>query len=176
MDKIEVRKVSSTDINLLQSISRQTFIETFAAVNTASNMQKYLDDNLSLERLQSEFNNPESEFFFAAGHNKIIGYLKLNFGQAQTELQNPKALEIERIYVLREYQGVGVGQILFDIAFQTAARLRSEFIWLGVWEKNFKALRFYNKFGFKEFDRHLFKLGDDVQTDLLMKYQIDNYE
>ena len=169
MDSIAVRKVTIADINELQSVSRQTFFETFAEVNTAANMRKYLDENLSLERLLVELNHPESEFYFASNNDQIVGYLKINFGQAQTELQNPLALEIERIYVLKEHQGSGVGQVLFDIAIQVARRHKSEFLWLGVWEKNFKALKFYKKFGFVEFDRHIFKLGDDVQTDIMMK-------
>lgn len=137
-------------------------------------MRKYLDENLGLERLQSELNNSESEFYFVSRQHIILGYLKINFGQAQTELQNPKALEIERIYVLKEFQGSGVGQILFNLALQAAKNQKSEFLWLGVWEKNFKALKFYKKFGFIEFDKHIFKLGNDVQTDIMMKLVLEN--
>ena len=169
MHNLTIRKVTIADIKKLQSVSRQTFFETFAEVNTAANMQKYLDENLSLERLQAELNNPESEFYFASNNEQIVGYLKINVGQAQNELQDNNALELERIYVLKEYQGSGVGQVLFDIAIQVARRRRSEFLWLGVWEKNFKALKFYERFGFIEFDKHIFKLGNDVQTDIMMK-------
>jgi ribosomal protein S18 acetylase RimI-like enzyme len=169
MHNLTIRKVTIADINKLQSVSRQTFFETFAEVNTAANMQKYLDENLSLERLQAELNNPESEFYFASNNEQIVGYLKINVGQAQNELQDNNALELERIYVLKEYQGSGVGQVLFDIAIQVARRRRSEFLWLGVWEKNFKALKFYERFGFIEFDKHIFLLGDDIQTDIMMK-------
>ncbi|MEI7830966.1 MAG: GNAT family N-acetyltransferase [Prolixibacteraceae bacterium] len=102
----------------------------------------------------------------------IIGYLNLNFDQAQTALINTKALEIERIYVLKEFQGKKVGQILFDTTLQTANRLKSEYIWLGVWEKNFRALTFYEKICFTEFGQHIFILGDDVQTDIMMKLNL----
>lgn len=172
MVKTEIKKVSLPDIYELQSISRQTFFETFADANTASNMKKYLDENLSLNVLQNELETPDSEFYFASIHDKIIGYLKLNCGQAQTELKDHKALEIERIYVLKEYYGKQVGQILFDTALKKATRLKSDYVWLGVWERNFRAIAFYKKNGFVEFDKHIFKLGDDVQTDLMMKLKL----
>jgi ribosomal protein S18 acetylase RimI-like enzyme len=172
MDKIEIKKVSLTDIDELQSISRQTFFETFADVNTESDMKKYLDENLSIDKLASELIIPESEFYFASIDNKAIGYLKLNFGKAQTELKNQKALEIERIYVLKEFHGKKVGQILFDIALQIAKRIKADFVWLGVWEKNTRAISFYKKNGFAEFDKHLFMLGDDEQIDIMMKLNL----
>jgi diamine N-acetyltransferase len=111
IDKIEIKKVSLSDVDELQSIGRETFFETFADENTESNMKKYLEENFSIDKLESELIIPNSEFYFALTDNKIIGYLKLNFGQAQTELKDQNALEIERIYVLKEFHGKKVGQI-----------------------------------------------------------------
>ncbi len=173
MDKIEIKKVSLSDINKLQSIGRQTFFETFAEVNTASNMKKYLDEKFNPDKLKSELNTPESEFYFASLHNVVIGYLKLNFGLAQTELKDLNALEIERIYVLKEFHGKRIGQYLYNTALQIATKSKAEYIWLGVWEKNFKAINFYKKNGFAEFDKHIFKLGDDGQTDLMMRLKLE---
>jgi ribosomal protein S18 acetylase RimI-like enzyme len=172
MDKIEIKKVTLSDINELQTISRQTFFETFADVNTESDMEKYLNENFSRDKLKGELIVPDSEFYFASIHNKVIGYLKLNFGQAQTELKDPQALEIERIYVLKELHGKKVGQILYDTALQTATRSKADYLWLGVWEKNLRAISFYKKNGFVEFDKHIFKLGDDEQTDIMMKLKL----
>ena len=172
MDKIEINKVSLSDIDELQTISRQTFLETFADENTESDMEKYLDENLSIEKLTSELIVPESEFYFASTDNKVIGYLKVNSGQAQTELKDQKALEIERIYVLKDFHGKKVGQILFDTALQIAARIKADFAWLGVWEKNTRAISFYKKNGFAEFDKHIFILGNDEQTDIMMKLEL----
>jgi ribosomal protein S18 acetylase RimI-like enzyme len=99
----------------------------------------------------------------------VIGYLKINTGQAQTELQDSQALEIERIYVLKSFHGKKVGQLLYEKAMSVAAELGVNYVWLGVWEKNARAIRFYSKNGFEPFDKHIFKLGDDVQTDIMMK-------
>ncbi|ULT23200.1 hypothetical protein KUH03_28870 [Sphingobacterium sp. E70] len=92
-----------TNIDLLQSISQQTFIEAFSETNTAENMRKYMAKKFSNETLLAELSNRGSEFYFAQLGNRVIGYLKINSEQAQTELQDEHALEIERIYVLQEF-------------------------------------------------------------------------
>ena len=104
--------------------------------------------------------------------DEVIGYLKLNFGQSQTELKDDKALEIERIYVLQEYHGKKAGQLLYDKAIEVARNKNMDYVWLGVWEENHRAISFYKKNGFTEFDKHIFKLGDDEQTDIMMKLQL----
>lgn len=169
MEIIQVKKVLINDIEELRKIGRQTFLDTFAASNSDENMTKYLEEGFSLEKLTNELNNKNSAFFFAMIGNDIIGYLKLNIGQSQTELLYEKALEIERIYLLKEYHGKKVGQILYDKALQIAILKNVDFIWLGVWEENPRAIHFYKKNGFVEFDMHIFKLGEDEQMDIMMK-------
>jgi ribosomal protein S18 acetylase RimI-like enzyme len=104
---------------------------------------------------------------------KVIGYLKLNFGASQTELKDKNALEIERIYVLKEFHGKKVGQLLFDKAIEIAKEHHVAYVWLGVWENNKSALQFYTKNGFVEFDQHIFVLGDEAQTDIMMKLELN---
>lgn len=169
MDTIMIRKVLSTEITKLQKIGRQTFYETFSVFNSQQNMGKYLEERFSIGKLSSELADKNSQFFFAELDKEVIGYLKVNGGSSQTELQNEKSLEIERIYVLKEFHGRKVGQLLFDMALQVANQQNAEFIWLGVWENNTRAINFYAKNGFIEFDKHIFRLGDAIQTDLLMK-------
>lgn len=169
---MQIRKLNISDLENLQKISIQTFRETFEDVNTEENMKKYLTEKLSLSQLKSELENPNSEFFFAENENKILGYLKLNFKNAQTEKVDKNHLEIERIYVLKEFFHLKIGQILFDKALEIGRKKKLEFVWLGVWEENHRAIRFYEKNGFKVFGKHDFLLGEDVQTDLLMKLKI----
>lgn len=166
---ITIRKVTLADAELLQQISRQTFYETFAEKNTKENMSRYLEHDLSLQKLRAELEVENAAFYFAENNNRIVGYLKVNFGDAQTELQDKNALEIERIYVITEYHGKQVGQLLYNVAIDLARQQQAEYIWLGVWEKNERAIHFYRKNGFVEFGTHVFKLGDDKQTDILMK-------
>lgn len=175
MDDITIRKIKLADIEDLQAIARQTFVETFADHNTADDMQKYLDNNLSTDQLKKELADINSEFYFASLDNKVIGYLKINFGQAQTELKDKSSLEIERIYVLKDFHGKKVGQVLYDKAIDIAKQTNADYVWLGVWEKNPRAIKFYEKNGFVAFDKHIFKLGNDEQTDIMMRLKIGGH-
>jgi diamine N-acetyltransferase len=169
MKNIEIIRVTLNDIDQLQKIARETFIETYSAVNTAENMKKYLDECFSLEKLTAELNDTNSQFYFAGLDDNIIGYIKLNSGQAQTELKDDQALEIERIYVLKEFQRRNAGQLLYEKAMQIAGHVNADYVWLGVWDRNPRAISFYEKNGFVEFDKHIFRLGNDEQTDIMMK-------
>ncbi len=170
---MKVQKVTIENIQALQEISRFTFSETFSSTNTEEDMKKYLDESFSIEKITAELNNTNSEFYFAKKEEKIIGYLKLNFGDSQTELKDNKALEIERIYVLKEFHGQQVGQILYEKAIQRGIQKNVHYVWLGVWEKNLRAIHFYKKNGFIEFDKHIFNLGNDKQIDIMMKLEIN---
>lgn len=170
---IEIKRVTLNDIVRLQQIGRQTFHETFSEVNTEENMQQYLDESFSSEKLTSEIVNENSAFYFATSESEIIGYLKVNFANAQTELQENNSLEIERIYVLKAFQGKKIGQMLYEKALEIAKQKNAKYVWLGVWEENKTAINFYRKNGFVEFDKHIFKLGDDEQIDIMMKLQLE---
>lgn len=169
---ISLKKATINDVEQLQSIGVQTFQETFSAKNTEEDMQKYLAEAFTIEKLTAELNNKNTAFYFATINNKVIGYLKLNFGQSQTELQDHDALEIERIYVLSEFHGKNVGQLLYTKAIEIAKQNHAKYVWLGVWEENLRAINFYKKNGFIEFHKHIFKLGNDEQTDIMMKLEL----
>jgi ribosomal protein S18 acetylase RimI-like enzyme len=169
MDQLTVDKVTLGDVEQLQIIGRDTFIETFSAVNTEENMKNYLEGSFSTTKLMEEVANEDSQFYFAVLDGGVVGYLKINTGQAQTELKEDHGLEIERIYVQKAYHGKNVGQFLYEKALAVAGALGASYVWLGVWERNAKAIRFYTKNGFVPFDKHIFKLGDDEQTDIMMK-------
>lgn len=170
---IQINKISISDIYQLQEISKMTFYESFSAGNTEENMAKYLEEEFSIKKLGAELIDINSEFYFASMVDKIIGYIKLNFGPSQTELKENHALEIERIYVLKEFYGKNIGQLLYNKAIQIAELKKLDYVWLGVWEENPRAINFYKKNGFEEFDKHLFKLGNEEQTDIMMKLKLN---
>ena len=172
MEKVSISRVTAADIDMLQTIGKQTFIETFAPHNSEENMTQYLEDGFSREKLIAEINTEGTTFYFAQLAGRIIGYLKINTGAAQTEIQDSNALEIERIYVVQEYHGRKVGQLLYEWAVQIACERKFDYVWLGVWEHNTKAIRFYEKNGFVPFNKHIFILGDDEQTDIMMKKRL----
>lgn len=169
MKDIEIRIATRNDIELLQHISRLTFKEAFSADNDEKDMAKYLDEKLSKEKLSEELSNVNSTFYFTIVDGAIAGYLKLNCKDAQTDIKENHALEIERIYVLSNMQGQNIGQTLCDKALEKAQLINAKYVWLGVWEHNHKAIGFYKKNGFVAFGKHSFMLGSDKQTDILMK-------
>lgn len=172
MKEITITKISIADIHQLQKIGKETFFETFFESNSEENMRLYLEKEFSIEKLTSEILNPDTSFYFAKSTHEVIGYLKLNSGNSQTELNDNNALEIQRIYVLKDYHGKKVGQMLYDKAIAQAKQMNLDYVWLGVWEENPRAIAFYKKNGFVEFDKHIFKLGDDEQIDIMMKLNL----
>lgn len=171
-DFVDIVRVMPTDLDNLQGIATRTFTETFAATNTEENLNNYLEQGFSKKQLQTELDNPDSVFYFAVMDTDVIGYLKLNRGPAQTENKLPDALEIERLYVVQSFHGKNIGRRLLHKALQHALECHVGQVWLGVWEKNLRAIRFYQKYGFQEFDQHVFILGNDRQTDILMKLSL----
>jgi len=169
---MKIRKITLNDIQELKKIGIYTFTETFSSQNSKEDMTQYLESQFSIENLKTQLTDPNSDFFFVEHDGKTIGYLKINLGAAQTDIKDENALEIERIYVIKAYQGQKTGQKLFNKALEIAEKLNVDFVWLGVWEKNFKAIQFYKKNGFIEFNRHSFKLGNDLQTDIMMKLNL----
>lgn len=167
-----ISQASLNDLEAIQRIGRETFYETFAESNTEADMKAYLDEHFNHAKLTTELNTVDSHFFMAWEGEHPVGYMKLNTGKAQTEIRNDVSLEIERIYVKSAYHGKKVGQMLYDKALEIALSMKKEYIWLGVWEENAKAIRFYEKNGFIAFDQHLFRMGEDEQTDIMMKKMV----
>ncbi|PEN16592.1 GNAT family N-acetyltransferase [Rothia dentocariosa] len=169
---MRITSLTVSDVSILRGIARDTFIETFSEANKAEDIDRYLAKNFSEDQLARELSNPNSFFYVAEVNGNVVGYLKLNTAHAQTEPQAADALEIERIYVLGSYHGGGVGQALYHHAMSVAEDRKASYVWLGVWEHNHRALRFYEKNGFIAFGTHIFQLGNDQQTDILMKKSV----
>ncbi|SIQ09208.1 GNAT family N-acetyltransferase [Chryseobacterium sp. RU33C] len=173
MSSIIINKALAEDVEVVQRLGIQTFSETFAEDNTEEALKKYLEESFNTEKIKSELNNPDSHFYIAWEEDNPVGYLKVNTGSAQTELKDDTSLEIERIYVKKSHHGKKVGQLLYNQALETAQQLKKSYLWLGVWEENLRALQFYRKNGFVEFNKHIFRLGEEEQTDLMMKKILD---
>ena len=166
---ITIQRVQTSQAETLLSFSKQTFYEFFAHLNEPANMEAYSAVAFTMESMLDQLNNPDSEFYFALYEDDIVGYIKLNFNDAQTEFNDENALEVERIYVSGEHHGKQIGKKLLNFAIDIGVEKQLNYIWLGVWEHNKKALGFYEHNGFEIIGRHDFMLGDDRQTDLLMK-------
>lgn len=166
--QITIEAVQPAELAKLVTVSRQTFWDTFAMTNNEADIKSYLDEQLIEPKLCQELANPNSEFYFAKQGTEILGYLKLNIATAQTEADYPQSLEVQRIYVLKKYQQLGIGQQLMAWAVKRAIQLKKSMIWLGVWEYNQQAQRFYTRTGFIRTAEHTFTMGNSQQTDWIM--------
>ncbi|MBB3763264.1 GNAT family N-acetyltransferase [Sphingomicrobium lutaoense] len=173
MSHVEIVAVGPQDVAVLAAIGRRTFIETFESGNDPEDFADYLEKAFAEAQLLGEIGAVGSHFFFARVDGEVAGYLKLNMDEAQTEKVAGRTLEIERIYVDGAFQGAGVGKALFDFALGIARDEGIEAIWLGVWEDNPKAIRFYERQGFEPFGVHSFTIGKDVQRDIMMRLELE---
>ena len=170
---ITISPITKDQLVDLRNLAMQTFTETFKHDNSPQQLEAYYETTYSEESLSKELANPESFYYFVKVDGKPVGFLMTNVGQAQTEHLLEDAYEIQRIYVLQDYQGMGLGKRLFEFALQEAKKLGKTWVWLGVWEKNFKAQKFYAKYGFEKFDEHAFPVSEDkVDLDWLLKKKL----
>ena len=172
MSTIHITACLPEEVPALRQIAESTFVKSFGAQNTPEDMAQYRAKAFSLTQIQQEFDHPDSHFFFAKDGEVPIAYLKINFNQAQSEWQEANGMEIERIYVEAAYQGRGIGAQLFDFAWEIAIQRAMSYVWLGVWDKNQGAIRFYERQGFQAFSQHSFLLGQDLQSDILMRKEV----
>jgi ribosomal protein S18 acetylase RimI-like enzyme len=169
-ENVIIRKATKEDLHAVREISIKTYSDTFGAMNSKVDMDLYLEDAFNQERIEKEFAEQGSSFFIAFLGDEIVGYARIR--NNQEEFQDKHAIEIHRIYTVGHVLGKGVGQALLDQCISHAKEMNMQTIWLGVWEKNDRAIRFYKKNGFEEFGQHIFLMGTDPQNDILMKKTI----
>ncbi|OLS03160.1 GNAT family N-acetyltransferase [Tissierella creatinophila] len=172
MEKFLIKECTLKDIESIKSIGKKTFYETFAKDNTKEDMEKYLKESFSYEQVKSEIENKNSIFFIVKDNDEVAGYMKINFEGAQTEPDHNNSLEVQRIYILEKYKRKYIGEKLIQKAIEIAKDNNLDYVWLGVWEININAIKFYEKQGFKKFGTHIFIVGEDEQIDNLMKLKL----
>jgi len=165
---ISLRNATRQDAELIADLSRETFYETFAPDNKPEDMQLFLDRQFTRGRLMLEVGRPDMEFILAYTGGEVAGYVKLRRGKAPDALGPVRALEIARLYVRQRCIGQKVGAALMAESLRRAREAGFEKVWLGVWEKNARAISFYEQWGFQRFGACDFLLGNDLQQDWLM--------
>jgi diamine N-acetyltransferase len=165
--EINIRRINIDDVSALSVIARQTFYDTFTGTCTEADMQGFLDQYYSTGQLGKELQDEETFCFFAEANGVPVAYLQ--FKEAYNnfpEIKKWKALELKRIYVLTQFHGKGIAQKLMDFILDFAAAKKYEVVWLGVWEHNKRAQKFYEKYGFVNSGyTHDFPIGSTPQTD-----------
>ncbi|WP_423363901.1 GNAT family N-acetyltransferase [Mycoplasma sp. P36-A1] len=164
-----IEQIQLSEIDELIKMSKESYFDTFDGTCSHEDMQDYLKTAYDKTKLLKELENPNSFFYWIVVGSKKSGYIKLNIEQAQSDVFDPVALEIERLYILKEFKRHGLGKLLIDFSITKAQEFNKIFIWLGVWEHNIPALSFYSDQGFYKIGAHPFKVGDDIQTDLIYR-------
>lgn len=174
MSDLTIRRATVADVLLLTKLGITTFVHAFAAYNTEEDMDLYVAAEMGVEKITAELADTGNIFFLVFDDTEAVGYAKVRDTQTPEELGGYLALEIERIYILHTAQNKRVGSTLMQYCLDYARDRKYTLIWLGVWEHNHGAIRFYERWGFSLFGSHPFILGKDHQTDVLMKKEIDS--
>ena len=169
---ISLRRAQISDLEAVAELSRSSFTAAFAAVNTPENMDSYLQQAFALEVMAVEFSNPNNCIILAESHQELAGYAKLRRDSEEPCVNTIRAIELERLYTAPELIGRGVGALLMQEAIRTARQEHYESLWLGVWEHNSDAIRFYQREGFLDVGSHSFMLGKDRQIDRIMELSL----
>ena len=169
---MNIRYGTTADTNMLSELGAKTFYDTFAKDNTPENMAAHLKNSFSPEIQLAELSNPNHIFLIVEDGDKSIGYAQLLLNSKEEFIAGTKSLEVRRIYATQEYIGKGIGKVLMQAAIEEAKQRDCDSVWLGVWEKNPRAIEFYKKWGFKEVGTHIFTVGDDPQRDFVMELMV----
>ncbi len=168
---IDIRPAALEELDLLRKIAIETSVATFASFNTPQNMEAFLEV-YDLQKLEQEWMEPGSVFYMAWDGRKAAGFARLRMNdEVETQLGESN-IELQRLYVHPPHQGKQIGSLLMEQVMDYAKTLNKEWIWLGVWEHNLKAQKFYSKWGFERFGEHVFQMGDDPQIDWLLKKRL----
>ena len=165
--EIMIRRILLEDAAVLAKISRQTFYDTFTGTCTEQDMDQFLEDYFNLKQVQAELSDINDFYYLAELEGKAIGYLRVMEDYRNFPVMKQwRALELKRIYISKDFHGQGVAQQLMDFVLQYAADNKYEVVWLGVWEHNLRAQKFYAKYGFvNSGHKHDFPIGSTPQTD-----------
>lgn len=170
---ITIIEATINDVHELREVAISSYHDTFAIHNTPENMEAYFKEAYSVEALTRDFHEPNSKVFVAVEEGRIIGFARLRKSDEVKEKLGDNAIEVQRLYVLTSAQGKSVGKSLMTTAIDYARTNKYEWIWLGVWERNYNAQKFYSRYGFEKFSEHTFWMGDDPQVDWLLKKKLE---
>jgi diamine N-acetyltransferase len=163
-----IRKANHSDAQQLARLAERTFRETFGAVNTAEDMSIHCQASYSEVIQADEIANPDMVTFLCENEEGLVGFAQLRWGSAPSFVLAQTPGEIQRLYVVDDWHGKGVAQALMNSCIEEMKGRGSDVVWLGVWERNPRAIAFYKKFGFVEVGDHIFPLGSDPQRDVVM--------
>ena len=174
MSDILIRQATVEDAKLLTDLAYTTFWDAFAhhPKNAPDDLNHYMRQAFNQEQITAELGDEKNIFLIAEIEGETAGYSKIIIDNIEPGINAEKPVELSRLYAHQKRIGQGVGQMLMDACVERAKAENCDVMWLGVWEYNPRAQRFYEKNGFSVVGSHVFLLGKDEQTDLLMQKEL----
>ena len=163
-----IRKARSRDARKLSEIAEATFRATFGPMNTAEHMELHCRSSYSEDIQAAEIANPGMLTLLSEHEGRLVGYAQLRWGEAPGCVSAKRPGEIQRLYIIADWHGKGIAQELMRACIGELQQRGLDAVWLGVWERNPRAISFYEKFGFVAVGEHTFPLGGDPQRDIIM--------
>jgi ribosomal protein S18 acetylase RimI-like enzyme len=163
-----IRKAHAGDSNALAQLAEATFRAAFGAMNAPADMDLHCRSNFAEPIQAAQIADPLSVTLVSEDQGELTGYAQLRWGEAPACVGAARPGEIQRIYVGGEWHGKGVAQALMRACIEELMQRGCDAVWLGVWERNPRAVAFYRKSGFIEVGDHVFRLGEDPQRDVIM--------
>ena len=171
-DNISIRKASVDDAVLISVLASTTFYEAYFEQDESSNLAGYIHESFDIETVQAEIEDPRSTFFLIFLGGKAVGYARLIDDSTTDGVADDRVVELKRIYILERLWGAGIGDRLLVRCIETARKRGFQTIWLGVWEENQRAQRFYAKYGFCQIGTVTFPYGDVDGTNLVLQLSL----
>jgi ribosomal protein S18 acetylase RimI-like enzyme len=169
---VEVRDAMPADARALAALAERTFRDTFGEANSEADMDAHCAANFGEALQQAEIGDPDWTTLVAEDAGSLVGYGQLRWSPAPACVAGSRPIEIYRLYVDGRWHGRGVAAMLMDALLQQAIAMRADTVWLGVWERNPRAIAYYRKSGFHEKGEHRFMLGSDPQRDIVMSRRL----
>ncbi len=169
---IQIKIAGAEDAPLVVELSRRTFYDAFARHNTEENMRIFMEEQFARDKQLAEVGAPGRIFLLAYADDEPVGYASMREVEPPQELQSKQAIEIVQLYSEQKMIGKGVGAALMKACLDLARQRGKDWVWLGVWEHNHRAIAFYQKWGFERFGEHVFLVGLDAQTDWWMRKKL----
>ena len=175
-DNISIRKASVDNAVLISVLASTTFYEAYFEQDESSNLAGYINESFDIETVRAEIKDPQSTFFLIFLDGKAVGYARLIDDSMTDGVADDRVVELKRIYILERVWGTGTGEALLTHCIEIARNRGFNAIWLGVWEENQRAQKFYAKYGFEQVGTVTFPYGDVDGTNLVLQLRLEKTE
>lgn len=174
MNNLKIRQADAADDKLISTLGAVTFYEAYFEQDDAGDLAHYIHESFNPEKIAAELADSNATFFIVYRNDRAVGYAKMREGSKYECVTSENAVELQRIYIVERVFGTGVGEHLLKFCLDKARRRGFDTLFLGVWQENKRAVRFYEKHGFRTAGTITFPYGETVGTNWVMEIDLRN--